>query len=322
MTSGGRKRKHVAVGAAVRVTHALLRGSAPRPSGEPGSGVGGVGVDQLDRHHRPATADVADRRVLPAQRRRGGRASARRSRVPGVDRSSLSISSIAPRAAAQATGLPPYVPPRPPTCTESMSSARPVTAGERQAAGDALGGSHEVGHHALVRRRRTMRRCGRSRSGSRRPRTRRRAPGTTPTAPAGSPGAGTTKPPSPGSARSTMQARLAAAHLLVEHVDRRATRARRSGRRGTGRISAPGRPRRRTARSRACTACSCAVIAIVRLRAAVVGVVEDADRVATGDVARATLTAFSTASAPELNSADFLAWSPGVSCVSCAQTST
>ena len=38
------------------------------------------------------------------------------------------IVSMAPSAAAQATGLPPYVPPRPPACTESMTSARPVTA--------------------------------------------------------------------------------------------------------------------------------------------------------------------------------------------------
>ena len=37
---------------------------------------------------------------------------------------------------------------------------------------------------------------------------------------------------------------------------------------------------------------------------------------------RAILTAFSTASEPELNSADFLAWVPGVSAASCSQTST
>src|SRR3954451_14591521 len=37
---------------------------------------------------------------------------------------------------------------------------------------------------------------------------------------------------------------------------------------------------------------------------------------------RAIFTAFSTASAPELNSADFLAWSPGVSAASATQTST
>ena len=43
-------------------------------------------------------------------------------------RSPSRISSIAPSAAAHATGLPPYVPPRPPTCTASMISARPVTA--------------------------------------------------------------------------------------------------------------------------------------------------------------------------------------------------
>ncbi len=38
--------------------------------------------------------------------------------------------------------------------------------------------------------------------------------------------------------------------------------------------------------------------------------------------ARAILTAFSTASAPELNSAAFFAWSPGVSSASFSQTST
>ena len=37
---------------------------------------------------------------------------------------------------------------------------------------------------------------------------------------------------------------------------------------------------------------------------------------------RAILTAFSTASAPELNSADFFAWSPGVSSASASHTST
>src|SRR3954452_24679866 len=37
---------------------------------------------------------------------------------------------------------------------------------------------------------------------------------------------------------------------------------------------------------------------------------------------RAIFTAFSTASAPELNSADFLAWSPGVSSASATHTST
>ena len=37
---------------------------------------------------------------------------------------------------------------------------------------------------------------------------------------------------------------------------------------------------------------------------------------------RAILTAFSTASAPELNRADFFAWSPGVSSASASHTST
>lgn len=38
--------------------------------------------------------------------------------------------------------------------------------------------------------------------------------------------------------------------------------------------------------------------------------------------ARAIFTAFSTASAPELNSADFFAWSPGVSSASASATAT
>src|SRR5580692_11266145 len=42
-------------------------------------------------------------------------------------RSSLPMVSIAPSAAAQATGFPPNVPPRPPACTASIISARPVT---------------------------------------------------------------------------------------------------------------------------------------------------------------------------------------------------
>ena len=38
------------------------------------------------------------------------------------------IISTAASAAAHATGFPPYVPPMPPRCAESMISARPVTA--------------------------------------------------------------------------------------------------------------------------------------------------------------------------------------------------
>ena len=38
------------------------------------------------------------------------------------------MNAIAASAAAQATGFPAYVPPRPPTCALSMTSARPVTA--------------------------------------------------------------------------------------------------------------------------------------------------------------------------------------------------
>ena len=38
------------------------------------------------------------------------------------------MTAIEPSAAAHAIGLPAYVPPRPPASTESMISARPVTA--------------------------------------------------------------------------------------------------------------------------------------------------------------------------------------------------
>src|SRR6202034_417921 len=65
-------------------------------------------------------------------------------------RSSLPMVSIAPSAAAQATGFPPNVPPRPPGCTASIISARPVTPAQRQPAGNALGGGDQVGHHTLV----------------------------------------------------------------------------------------------------------------------------------------------------------------------------
>ena len=49
--------------------------------------------------------------------------SSARSRKPGA----ATVSSTT-AAAAQATGLPPNVPPRPPTPTASMISGRPVTA--------------------------------------------------------------------------------------------------------------------------------------------------------------------------------------------------
>ena len=80
---------------------------------------------------------------------------------------------------------------------------------------------------------------------------------------------------------------------------------RRTARRGTGRTSAPGRPRRRTARSRSCRAWTsrsapwsgwCARGRRGRRRR----------RPAARCGCRAILTAFSTASAPELNRADAL----------------
>ena len=129
-------------------------------------------------------------------------------------------------------------------------------------------------------------------------------------------GAGTMKPPSPWIGSMRTAATFVRADLLLDHVDRprRGLRRRPGRRRGTGRTSAPGRPRRRTGRSRACTACS-------SRSAPSSGWCGRGRRGRTTTTAgrpvacRAILTAFSTASAPELNSAERFSWSPGVSAV-------
>ena len=53
-------------------------------------------------------------------------------------------------AATQEIGLPPNVPPRPPTCTASMSSARPVTPAIGMPPPIDLPHTHEVGLDAVV----------------------------------------------------------------------------------------------------------------------------------------------------------------------------
>ena len=73
---------------------------------------------QLDRHHRPAAADVADRAAWSAAISRSRSDGQRLDPLRGAR--SRSVRAASPRsrasAAAQATGLPPYVPPRPPAC--------------------------------------------------------------------------------------------------------------------------------------------------------------------------------------------------------------
>ena len=228
-----------------------------------------AGPDQLDRDHRAAAADVADHVVAagaaraaapvitsPIRRARAGQVlappssrsrRARRRRRPGCRRRCR-------RARRRARA--------------SMISARPVTAGQRQAAGDALGGGDQVRARRPRGRRRTSRRCGRSRSGSRRRRTRRRWR------------VHQSAQRGQEAGRRHDEAALAldrldhdagdvvGADLLLDQVESRAPRpARRScpPGRGTGRTSAPGRPPARTARSECLYGMFFAVSAIVRL---------------------------------------------------------
>ena len=83
--------------------------------------------DELERPHRAETPSVAHEREAVEES-----AEAPLDLVPMAlarsGRRCRSIDPIAARAAAQETGFPAYVPPRPPTCALSMISARPVTA--------------------------------------------------------------------------------------------------------------------------------------------------------------------------------------------------
>ena len=124
-------------------------------------------------------------------------------------RSSSSIVAMAPSAAAQATGLPPYVPPRPPPCGASIISARPTTAASGRPPAMPL---------ATVTRSGTTPSCSQANQAPVRhmPDWISSATNTTPLSrhqsaiAARNPGAGTTKPPSPSTGSITTQARLSA----------------------------------------------------------------------------------------------------------------
>ena len=107
MASGGRNRSTLPQVPQVRVTTPRRWQYAETAAVRGRVRVGGAGVAELDRHHRAATADVADHGVLGGQRVEPAAHQRRRSRGPAPVRSCARISSIAPSAAAQATGLPP-----------------------------------------------------------------------------------------------------------------------------------------------------------------------------------------------------------------------
>ncbi len=86
----------------------------------------GAGLDQLDGEHRADPAHVADDGVLGLQFQQRGLEHALDALGLARGRPPRSCSNTA-MAAAQAIGLPPKVPPRPPGRAESMISARPVT---------------------------------------------------------------------------------------------------------------------------------------------------------------------------------------------------
>ena len=154
-----------------------------------GFGFGGAGLDQFHGDHRAAAADVADHVVpglhgaQPLQHDRldrpcgAGQVEFAHGR-DGAERGGAG-DRVAAVGAAEAAGV---------HRVHHLGAAG--DRGQRQPAGDALGGGDQVGHDALVLGRRTRRRCGRSRSGSRRRSAARRCPCTRRRWPAGSPSAG------------------------------------------------------------------------------------------------------------------------------------
>ena len=178
-------------------------------------------------------------------------------------------------------------------------------AGERQAAGDALGGRDQVGHDALVVAREHVAGAGEAALDLVGDEQDAVGASTSRRAPAGSPGAGTTNPPSPWIGSITTAASRFAptcfSSMAIARVGRGRRRRARRSRNGYDIGSAVD-----LAGERAEAVLVRHVLRRHRhreVRAAVVGVVEDDDGVARRCSARAILTAFSTASAPELNSA-------------------
>ncbi len=138
---------------------------AVRPRGEDqhprfvtrgGDALGAVGVGRCRRggraRSRPSRPGRACRRRRSWRPARHGSCSSMRSpssRARALS-PSRSITSMAASAAAHDTGLPPNVLPSPPTCTASMTSARPGDTRDRHASAEPFRGRDEVGHDALV----------------------------------------------------------------------------------------------------------------------------------------------------------------------------
>ena len=215
------------------------------------------------------------------------------------------MTAIDASAAAHATGLPANVPPRPPACTASITSARPVTPPIGMPRTESLRGRDQVGHDAFVLAREPV--AGTAEPGLHLVGDEQRAVarGTSRRSPAASPASGTTNPPSPAIGSTTTHATCAGSTLASIHaiVSSRRARAAEADTR-----TARGRSRARTARTRACTGDTLAVSdrpSSVRPWNAWSNATTAGRPVA----ARAIFTAFSTASAPEFTSID--RFSPG-----------
>ena len=283
--------------------------------GQLGIGLGRAGPHQLDREHATAAADVADRGHLVGDHLqavlgqgldplRGAQQVLRAHRLDRGQRGGAGHRVAAVRA-AQATAV---------HGVHHLGAAH--DARERQPARDALGDGHQVGDHTLVvggepRPVRPNPVCTSSAT--------KTIPllGAPPRSAGRKPGAGSMKPPSPWIGSMTSAAIWSAPTCLLDLVDRPGgglLAGHALGGRGSRRPPGRGRPRARTGRS-PLVGHGLGGQRHREVGAAVVAVVEDDDRGTIGR-ARAIFTAFSTASAPELNSATFLAWSPGVSSAS------
>ena len=185
-----------------------------------------AGRARTPRRRSPSHGRVSARR---ARTRASGRARAPRRSRRAVPRARRAASRSVARGAVAARGTPARAPrraPRPPprtragcrrTCrrgrraaTASMSSARAGDRGERQAAADRLAGDEQVGRDVVVVLDRPhLARCGRRRTAPRRRRRGSRARGRAPAGERDSRAASAMKPPSPCTGSSTTQATVA-----------------------------------------------------------------------------------------------------------------
>ena len=220
--------QHVAVGAAGEDEQpGGVAGCGDAPWSAPGPAPWMPGLDELDRR--------ASRRGRGRRRSRGAAGPSSRSRAEGISSicrrgragPARAIVSMAASAAAHATGLPPYVPPRPPACTASMRSARPVTAASGSPPAMPLAVVIRSGHHALVL-------TANQSPVRQKPVWISSAMNTTPVGrgPVRAARAGTRRRarrsrPRPGSARSASRPRCSRADLLLDHGRWRAPRPRR-----------------------------------------------------------------------------------------------